>query len=347
MYKIISLDENNKRIKILNSVKGIEFSLINYIKEKINANIKELEDKYILFNDNIEYIFYTNDYLYIEVLKHYDKVAFTNFKHIEKEFEVYIKEFNFLIAKEKIKNINNAIKDNMWLDFMISNYDRDLSIVGSNDLSCYHTIEIIFKNAIFIKCLKYFNACPNEYDVFDIYDNLSIFNNIVDNKYSITVKIQTDNTKDLFFIVCDDIEFIDKEVRYDYNFTSLYSLDKENIIKKYDLKNENNSWYIEKENSHKALIFTDEFFNRNDTIGILFRIYKLCFFQVKYFRVFSFKFEPYKYDYKDGFIKVELWDCEFFKHIDSGYMIDLRFLQSINVYEDFIKFCKMLETFEK
>ena len=58
MYKIISLDENNKRIKILNSVKGIEFSLINYIKEKINANIKELEDKYILFNDVIEYFLY-------------------------------------------------------------------------------------------------------------------------------------------------------------------------------------------------------------------------------------------------------------------------------------------------
>ena len=57
MYKIISLDENNKRIKILNSVKGIEFSLINYIKEKINANIKELEDKYILFNDNIVFIY--------------------------------------------------------------------------------------------------------------------------------------------------------------------------------------------------------------------------------------------------------------------------------------------------
>ena len=135
--------------------------------------------------------------------------------------------------------------------------------------------------------------------------------------------------------------------RYDYDFTSLYSSDKDNIIKKYDLKKENNAWYQEKENSHKTLIFTDKFLNRNDTIGILFRIYKLCFAKVKYFRAYSFKFEPYKYDYKEGFIKTELWDAEFFKHIDSGYMLDLRYLQSITIYENFLKLCEELESFEK
>ena len=54
----------------------------------------------------------------------------------------------------------------MWLDFMIADYDKDLHIVASNDLSCYHSIEIVFKNTVFVQCSKYFNACPNEYDVF-------------------------------------------------------------------------------------------------------------------------------------------------------------------------------------
>ena len=357
MYKIISFDEKLRRVKILydDNSKNAMFSLMRYIKSKINAEMKEKDNGYLLFNEDKKYFFYIveNDALYIEVLEHDDKAAFSNFKYMEGEFKSYIDDINLLQINEKVKNINAAIKDNMWLDFMISDYEKDLHIVASNDLSCYHSIEVIFKNASFVQCSKHFNVCPNEYDVFHIcssddieYINKS-YKNIINEKYSIMIKIKPDDTNSFFYIACDGLEFIDEEVRYDYDFTSLYSSDKENIIKKYDLKKENNAWYQEKENSHKTLIFTDKFLNRNDTIGILFRIYKLCFAKVKYFRAYPFKFEPYKYDYKKGFIKTELWDAEFFKHTDSGYMLDLRFLQSITVYEDFVKLCKELESFEK
>ncbi|WP_295156123.1 hypothetical protein [uncultured Brachyspira sp.] len=356
MYKIISLDEKTKIIKLLYNNKSDDsnamFSLMKYIKSKINAEMEQCEDGFLLFNDKKKYLFYIieNDAVYIKILNHDDKVAFLNFKYMEKEFKSYIEEMNLIILKEKIKNINDSIKDNMWLDFMISEYGNDLHIIAGNDLSCCHILEVIFKNACFVQCSKYFNACPNEYDVFyaasnyDI-DDIKDYKNI--NKYSAVIKIKSDDAKNYFYIVCDGIEFIYKEVRYDYDFTSLYTIDKENIIKKYNLKKESDGWYQEKENSHKTLIFTDKFFNRNDTIGILFRIYKLCFAKVKYFRTYIFNFEPYKYDYKNGFIQTELWDAEFFRHIDSGYMIDLRFLQSITLYEDFISFCKELESFEK
>ena len=355
MYKIISFDEKLKTIKIFHNsnTKTAMLVLIKYIKSKINADMKEIDNGYLLFNNNKKYHFYLDDSICIEILEHDDKVAFTNFKYMEKEFKSYVDEINILNIKEKIKTINDSIKDNMWLDFMIADYDKDLHIVASNDLSCYHSIEIVFKNTVFVQCSKYFNACPNEYDVFYVCNDNDIeyinksYKNIINDKYAAMIKIKADDTNSFFYIALEDIEFIKKEVRYDYDFTSLYSSDKENIIKKYDLKKEDNGWYQIKENSHKTLIFTDKFLNRNDTIGILFRIYKLCFAKVKYFRAYIFKFEPYKYDYKEGFIKTELWDAEFFKHIDSGYMIDLRYLQSITVYEDFVKLCKELESFEK
>ena len=359
MYKIIFLDDKSKTIKLLYDNKSNDenamFSLMKYIKSKINGKIEKSDEGFLLFNDEKKYLFYIldNDAICIKVLMHDDKVAFTNFKYMEKEFKSYIDEINISIAKEKIENINNSIKNNMWLDFMISNYGNNLNIVGGNDLSCSHIIEIIFKNASFVQCSKYFNACPNEYDIFHLCSNDEIeevikkYKNVINGKYSIMIKIKADDMNSYFYIACDGIDFIYKEVVYDYDFTSLYTADKENIIKKYDLIKEGDSWYQEKENSHKTLIFTDKFLNRNDTIGILFRIYKLCFAKVKYFRTYMFKFVPYKYDYKKGFIETELWDAEFFKHIDSGYIIDLRYLQSIKVYEDFIKLCEELEEFEK
>lgn len=351
MYKIISLEDKLKLIKIIYDNDNSIFYLMNYIKTEINAEIKETKDGYLLCNGSRKYLFFIdNEYICIKILEHDDKTAFLNFKYMEKEFKSYIEDINLIESEKKIEIINNAIKDNMWLDFMISRLENDLHIIASNDLSCYHNIEIIFKNVCFIQCAKYFNACPNEYDVFYICsaDDIRYINKSCKNteKYSVMIKIKSDDSNGFFYIACDNIDFINKEVRYDYDFTSLYSSDIENIINKYELKKENNSWYQEKENSHKTLIFTDKFFNRNDTIGILFRIYKLCFAKVKYFRTYIFNFEPYKYDYKKGFIKTELWDAEFFRHIYSEYMIDLRYLQSISVYEDFVKFCRELESFE-
>ena len=122
--------------------------------------------------------------------------------------------------------------------------------------------------------------------------------------------------------------------------------DKEKIIKKNGLIYENGAYYSQKENSHKHLIFKDAFVQRTDIVGMLFRINKLCIAKVTYFRKNIDKFEPYKYHYKEKFIKTELWDADFLKHKASGFIIDFRFLQTITIYDDFVAFYKELESYE-
>ncbi|MCM1506253.1 MAG: hypothetical protein NC177_03830 [Ruminococcus flavefaciens] len=68
--------------------------------------------------------------------------------------------------------------------------------------------------------------------------------------------------------------------------------------------------------------------------------------KVKYFRANIDKFQPVKYNYKDGFVDVPLWDADFLKHHASGYILDFRYLQTITVYEDFVSLCTELESFE-
>ena len=122
--------------------------------------------------------------------------------------------------------------------------------------------------------------------------------------------------------------------------------DKYLLIEKYHLKHENNAWYSERENSHKHLIFKDSFFERNDVLGLLFRINKLCMAKVKYFRKNIDKFKPMKYDYKKGFVSVPLWDADFLKHRESGYILDFRYLQTITSYDNFMALCNELEKYE-
>ena len=126
----------------------------------------------------------------------------------------------------------------------------------------------------------------------------------------------------------------------------IYDSDKERIINKYGLIHENHAWYSNRENSHKHLIFKDVFVQRTDLIGLLFRINKLCIAKVKYFRENIHKFVPLKYHYKNGFVETKFWDAEFLKHKASGFIIDFRFLQTITVYDDFVAFCKELESYE-
>ena len=118
------------------------------------------------------------------------------------------------------------------------------------------------------------------------------------------------------------------------------------LVEKYHLIHENNAWYSDRENSHKHLIFKDAFFERTDVIGLLFRINKLCMAKVKYFRNNIDKFEPLKYNYKNGFITVPLWDSDFLRHRASGLILDYRYLQTITVYDDFVALCNELESFE-
>jgi hypothetical protein len=121
---------------------------------------------------------------------------------------------------------------------------------------------------------------------------------------------------------------------------------KGHLIKKYGLFLDNGYWYIDKENSYRQLVFKDSFFQKSDLVIILFRIYKLCFAKVNYFRRNIQKYEAYKYHYKEGFIKSELWDADFFRHKKSGYIIDLRFLQTITDITLFLELVTELELME-
>ena len=123
--------------------------------------------------------------------------------------------------------------------------------------------------------------------------------------------------------------------------------DRDKIIAKYELRLEKGMWWQEKENSHKLPIFRDSFVQKNDILGLLFRVNKLCAAKVKYFRTNLSKFEPLKYDYKQGFIPVDLWDSDFLRHKASGYIFDYRYLQTITIHEEFLALCKELESLER
>lgn len=123
--------------------------------------------------------------------------------------------------------------------------------------------------------------------------------------------------------------------------------DKERLIRKYGLVLENHAWYSIKENAYKQLIFKESFVERVDVLGMLFRINKLCAAKMKYFRLNIGKYQPLKYHYKDGFVRAPLWDAEFFGHDSSGYILDLRYLQSITALSDFEVLCRELESYEE
>ena len=122
--------------------------------------------------------------------------------------------------------------------------------------------------------------------------------------------------------------------------------DKECLLIKFGLAHEPGGWYSHKENAHKHLIFKDGFFERQDIIGLLFRINKLCMAKVKYFRQNIEHFEPVKYDYKAGFTVTPLWDVDFMRHKASGYILDFDYLRTIMVYDDFVALCNELEAYD-
>ncbi len=123
-------------------------------------------------------------------------------------------------------------------------------------------------------------------------------------------------------------------------------LAKRGLIEKLGLVLENGRWFLNRENSHPALICTEHYRANHDVLAILFRVNKLCLGKLKYFRANLDQFESFKYHYKNGFVPVELWDAEFFRHKKSGFFIDFRFLQTITAYKDFVAFCEQLESEE-
>jgi len=123
-------------------------------------------------------------------------------------------------------------------------------------------------------------------------------------------------------------------------------MEKELVIQKYGLINENGAWYSDKENAHKHLIVKEVYLQKTDTLGLLFRINKLCIAKLNYFRKNIDNFEPCKYHYIDGFVDTPLWDADFLKHKASGFILDFNYLQTITDYKDFVALCEELESYE-
>ena len=120
--------------------------------------------------------------------------------------------------------------------------------------------------------------------------------------------------------------------------------EKRKLIEKYSLQlTERMMWVTTKENSFPRKICRHVYLEKSDIMGLLFRVNEICFAKVNYFRLKQFSFEPYNYHYKNGFMATELWNAEFLKHKASGFIIDLRYLNSIKEIEKFREFCVYLE----
>jgi hypothetical protein len=123
--------------------------------------------------------------------------------------------------------------------------------------------------------------------------------------------------------------------------------DKVRLLEKYNLISTPDLYWISKhENAHDQIIFKHSFVKKNDIITILCRLNKLCFAKVKYLRQKSDLFQPYIYNYREGFQPAELWNSEFLRHRPSGFYIDLRNLQFMYDNEKFRDFCAYLDSFE-
>jgi len=125
------------------------------------------------------------------------------------------------------------------------------------------------------------------------------------------------------------------------------SVDKRKFIEKHSMfLTDKMVWVTLKENAFPRKICRHGFMEESDILGLLFRVNEVCFAKVNYFRSHLNSFEPYKYHFRDGFTGTELWDAEFLKHRSSGYIIDLRYLNSIHEIEKFREFCLFLEEFD-
>ncbi len=129
--------------------------------------------------------------------------------------------------------------------------------------------------------------------------------------------------------------------------TSLLTEEKRKFIEKHSLfLTDNMLWVTVKENSFPRKICRHGFMEKSDIIGLLFRINEICFAKVNYFRSHLSSFEPFRYHYSNGFIATDLWDAEFLKHKASGYILDLRYLNSIKEIEKFRELCNYLDEYE-
>jgi hypothetical protein len=129
---------------------------------------------------------------------------------------------------------------------------------------------------------------------------------------------------------------------------SSLSEEKRKLIEKYSLQlTERMMWVTMKENSFPKKICRHAYLEKSDIMGLLFRVNEICFAKVNYFRLKQSSFEPCIYHYANGFTATEMWNADFLKHKASGFIIDLRYLNTIREIEKFREFCAYLEGFEK
>ena len=124
--------------------------------------------------------------------------------------------------------------------------------------------------------------------------------------------------------------------------------EKYNLIKKYNLSlNDNLIWVCKHDKYHTIEYFSHKFATKHSTLALLFYIHRLCYGKIKYFESNFDKYEPYKYNFIDGFCKCPIYDMEFILHKPSNIMIDIRNLKEIHNMNEFKNFYSYLESFEK
>lgn len=125
------------------------------------------------------------------------------------------------------------------------------------------------------------------------------------------------------------------------------SLDKIKLLEKYNLTcSQDYIWEFRHNKYHTVKYFSHKFAKKHSTLALVFYINRLCYAKIKYFEENFHKYEPYKYVFKEGFCKCDIYDMEFLFHKPSKNFIDIRNLNQINNIEDFKKFCKVLESLE-
>lgn len=125
------------------------------------------------------------------------------------------------------------------------------------------------------------------------------------------------------------------------------SIDKINLIDKYSLTcSDNLIWQFNHDKYPTVNYFSHKFAKKHSTLALLFYINRLCYAKIKYFENNINKFEPYKYDFENGFVKCEIYDMGFLLHKPSNNIIDIRNLKEIKSIDEFRSFCSYLESFE-
>ena len=125
------------------------------------------------------------------------------------------------------------------------------------------------------------------------------------------------------------------------------SLDKRKLLDKYNLTcSEDYISEFRHSKYHTVKYFSHKFAKNHSTLALVFYINRLCYAKIKYFEENLYKYESYKYIFKKGFSKCEMYDMEFLFHKPSERFIDIRSLREIKSIEEFKSFCKILEELE-